>query len=86
MELWLLLTLFALVVDCIILPIVIEWRDTVARYKRAKTITENNLEKYKEIMDMDDNGFCNGCDYGRDRCIKEGRAYCRTLKEVNKDE
>lgn len=82
MEWWITLIIFILVVCGIISLIAIELRDSRIRFERSKI----ELEKYKEILDMDDDGFCSGCDYGKDNCMKEGRAYCKTLQEVNKDE
>lgn len=35
------------------------------------------LEKYKEIVELKDNGICNSCSYGYDKCVSDGKPYCK---------
>lgn len=38
---------------------------------------EKNMSKISEIYDMQEEGFCDSCDYGLDRCLTDGQAFCK---------
>jgi hypothetical protein len=42
------------------------------------------LKNYNEILEIRAEGLCNSCDYGIDRCLKDGKAFCKH-GELNKE-
>ena len=46
------------------------------------------LKNYNEIFEIRSEGLCENCDYGFDKCLTDGRAYCKSKQEqeVKKDE
>lgn len=43
------------------------------------------LKNYSEILDLEADGLCNSCDYGIDKCLNEGRAFCKHYEEIMKE-
>ena len=41
-----------------------------------------SIKNYDEIMSIRSEGLCESCDYGFDNCLKDGKAFCKTSKEM----
>ena len=35
------------------------------------------LKYYTEIIELRSEGICESCDYGVDRCLQDGKAFCK---------
>ena len=41
------------------------------------------MNKINEIYKQEDDGLCNSCEYGIDRCLSDGEPYCKKKEDEN---
>ena len=51
--------------------------------KVSKKYRQVDMNKINEIYRQEDDGLCNSCKYGIDRCLSDGEPYCRKKEDKN---
>lgn len=44
------------------------------------------LKYYTEIMELRSDGLCESCDYGIDKCLSDGKPFCKYPKKEEEQE
>ena len=64
----------------IITIILMEYREECKVSKKYQKI---DMDKINEIYKQEDEGLCNSCKYGIDRCLSDGEPYCKKKEDEN---
>ena len=51
--------------------------------KVSKKYQQVDMNKINEIYKQEDDGLCNSCKYGIDRCLSDGEPYCKKKEDEN---
>ena len=51
--------------------------------KVSKKYRQVDMNKINEIYKQEDDGLCNSCEYGIDRCLSDGEPYCKKKEDEN---
>lgn len=51
--------------------------------KVSKKYRQVDMNKINEIYKQEDDGLCNSCKYGIDRCLSDGEPYCKKKEDKN---
>lgn len=51
--------------------------------KVSKKYQQVDMNKINEIYKQEDDGLCNSCKYGIDRCLSDGEPYCKKKEYEN---
>lgn len=52
---------------------------------KMESIDFKTFVKIAEIVDLHSEGLCESCEHGYEKCLEEGRAYCKYEEEVKSD-
>ena len=52
----------------------------------SKKYQQIDMDKINEIYKQEDEGLCNSCKYGIDRCLSDGEPYCKKKEDENVSE
>lgn len=59
----------------------------ILEYKEECRVSEKyrqfDMKKINEIYQCEDDGLCNSCKYGIDRCLSDGEPYCKKKEDEN---
>ena len=62
------------ILGAIITIVTMEYREEC---KVSKKYQQIDMNKINEIYKQEDDGLCNSCKYGIDRCLSDGEPYCK---------
>ena len=51
--------------------------------KVSKKYQQVDMNKINEIYKQEDDGLCNSCKYGIDRCLNDAEPYCKKKEDKN---
>lgn len=51
--------------------------------KVSKKYQQVDMNKINDIYKQEDDGLCNSCRYGIDRCLSDGEPYCKKKEDKN---
>ena len=71
------------ILGAIIIIILMEYREEC---KVSKKYQQIDMDKINEIYKQEDEGLCNSCKYGIDRCLSDGEPYCKKKEDENVSE
>lgn len=64
----------------VITVVVMEYKEEC---KVSKKYQQVDMNKINEIYKQEDDGLCNSCKYGIDRCLNDGEPYCKKKEDEN---
>ena len=64
----------------VITVVVMEYKEEC---KVSKKYQQIDMDKINEIYKLEDDGLCNSCKYGIDRCLSDGEPYCKKKEDKN---
>lgn len=68
------------ILGAIITIVIMEYKEEC---KVSKKYREFDMNKISEIYKYEDEGLCNSCKYGIDRCLSDGEPYCKKKENEN---
>lgn len=79
------MTIISIFITLAILAIIITI--IILEYKEECRVSEKyrqfDMNKINEIYKYEDDGLCNSCKYGIDRCLSDGEPYCKKKEDEN---
>ena len=64
----------------VITVVIMEYKEEC---KVSKKYQQVDMNKINEIYKQEDDGLCNSCKYGIDRCLSDGEPYCKKKEDEN---
>ena len=64
----------------VIIVVITEYKEEC---KVSKKYQQVDMNKINEIYKQEDDGLCNSCKYGIDRCLNDGEPYCKKKEDEN---
>lgn len=68
------------ILGAIITVIVMEYKEEC---KVSEKYKQYDIEKLNEIYELEEDGLCNSCSYGREKCLEDGEAHCKKKEDKN---
>lgn len=75
-SIFIVLAIFSVVITVVIM----EYKEEC---KVSKKYQQVDMNKINEIYKQEDEGLCNSCKYGIDRCLSDGEPYCKKKEDEN---